>query len=169
MLSSKNRICFHSWGQNKWMSLNDSIFSKNVGSRVVIKLSAAEITFYFIYLSVFFTGWELAQGIVIAWAQQRGEVLIAVLQERDKSWRSSTLLLSSWSLLPACDLLGDMVFFLLTVLQDQPSVCPSISEVHRCGNRSKSHGTSSLPQPFQITSQFLGTSLNTPWDMPGER
>lgn len=92
----KTRICFFSWGQNKWISLNDSIFSKIVGSRAVIKLSTAEITFYFIYFSgFFFPGWELAQGIVIAWAQQKGPVQISVLQERDKSWRTSTILLSS--------------------------------------------------------------------------
>lgn len=51
----KTSICFYSWGQNKWISLNDSIFSKIVGSRVVIKLSTAEITFYFIYLPGFFS------------------------------------------------------------------------------------------------------------------
>lgn len=84
----KNRICFYSRGQNKWISLNDSIFSKVVGSRVVIKLSAAEITFYFIYLSVSFPDWELAQGIVSTWAQQNGQVLISVFQEGDKSWKN---------------------------------------------------------------------------------
>lgn len=136
----KNRICFHSWGQNKWISLNDSIFSKIVGSRVVIKLSTAEINILF-YLLIwfFFPGWELAQGIVSTWAQQNGQVVISLLQERDKSWKklhSAVELLifisSLWSNLLV--LLVNVVFFLLTMFQ----------VVHTFGNSSWSHGTRSL-------------------------